>query len=145
MKLPDREIRKAISQSLSGTTVISPFGGGELDITVHDFRPPENKSEYVLMINQWADLDRETKCPENTWNCGITLDIVTKFPNTQGSRLLADIIQEEVWNLTRNLEVDGFHNEEQTMRSPDDLETMTSTENIYRKLIQYEFKLIEKN
>lgn len=144
MRLPDREIRKAISQALSGMTVVSPFGGAELDITVHDYRLPENKTEYVLMINQWADLDRDTKCPENTWNCGITLDIVTTFPNEQGSRLLADIIQEEVWNRTKSLSIDHFYNEEQTMRSPDDLETMTPTQNIYRKLIQYEFKLIEK-
>ena len=144
MKNPDKHIRKAFSDALSDLEVTNPYNSDEVSIPLSDFRIPQNKDFYILMTNQWTMPRYDSKCDKYSWTCGITLDIVTKFANYQGSRLFADEIKEAVMNLTEDLTIENFNKQRQDWNFPDDLEMMTSTENIYRKIIQYEFELTEE-
>lgn len=134
---PDKHIRKYFFDTLNNITVDTK------NITIHDYRVPENRDHYILMINQNMNPNRDNKCDIISWNCRITLDVVTIYKNGQGSRLFADNIKEKIMNLTQNISIDNFSVDEVEVDYPDDIQTMTPTQSIFRKLINYEFKLTE--
>lgn len=134
---PDKYIRAYFFDTLNNITVDTK------NITIHDYRVPENRDHYILMINQNMNPNRDHKCDIISWNCRITLDVVTIYKNGQGSRLFADNIKEKIMNLTQNISIDNFSVDEVEVDYPDDIQTMTPTQSIFRKLINYEFKLTE--
>lgn len=134
---PDKHIRKFFVDTLNNIEVDGKT------ITIHDYRVPQNKDAYILMINQSMDPNYDNKCGKYRWTCRITLDIVTIYKNNQGSRLLADNIKEEVMSLTKDIDIDNFLIENQEMTFPDDLHFLDNTQSIFRKLINYELILIE--
>lgn len=136
---PDKYIRKYFFDTLNNIDV-----NGNA-ITIHDYRVPTNKSAYILMQNQSSDGDNQTKCDTDKYTCRITLDVVTIYPNGQGSRLLADDIKERVMNLTQSISIDNFHLQSVSISYPDDLHLITPTQNIFRKLINYELTLTQIN
>jgi hypothetical protein len=99
-------------------------------------------TQYVLMTTQTNTVDKSTKCG-NRWESSILLDIVTTFngAGNYGSRLLADNILDKVRALTDSLTLDvasGLEVVYQSQDFPNDLVTVTSTENIYRKFMRIE-------
>jgi len=134
---PDKYIRKYFYDTLNNQVVDTKT------ITVHDFRAPTNKDAYILMINQSMTPNRDHKCDIVSWNCFIILDVVTVYDNISGSRVLADNIKEMVMNQTQNISVDHFSVDDVKITYPDDLNLITNTQSIFRKLINYEFKLTQ--
>lgn len=134
---PDKYIRKFFFNALNGKVVDGNA------ITIHDFRAPLNSNAYILMTNQSMTPNFDNKCDTVSWNCNITLDVVTVYQNVTGSRLLADNIKEMVMNNTSTISIDNFNVDNFTMTFPDDLNLITNTQSIFRKLINYEFKITE--
>lgn len=134
---PSKHIRKFFFDRLNNIVV-----DGKV-ITIHDYRIPENKNAYILMINQSMSDGQNNKCDVLTWDARITLDVVTIYDNVSGSRLLADDIMERVMNETQSINIGFFTVDKVSVEYPDDIQLMTPTQNIYRKIIQYNFKLTQ--
>lgn len=136
MKNPDKYIRQYFYSTLNNIEV------DDNTIKVYDYRVPQNDDFYILMVNQSSEKVQDTKCDTLAYDCRITLDIVTRFQGKNaGSRLLADNIKEKVMNLTQNITIQNFELSNLNISYPDDLYLITDTQNIFRKLIIYEFKL----
>lgn len=136
--LPDKWVRKAVYDAINDMVVDT------ITIPCYDTRVVANggKNHYVLMTTQTNSVDKTTKC-ENSYNSSILLDIVTSYQSSgnTGSRLLADNILDKVRELTDNLTLDvasGLTILKQTQDFPNDLATITDTENVFRKFVRLE-------
>ena len=170
--LPDKWIRKAIYDAINNAIVVNLLteevvllenidgdnintGGGSLlsstpwiSVPCYDTRVTANggKNHYVLMTTQTNTVNKDTKC-DNSWESSILLDIVTSFSGAgnTGSRLLADSILDKVRELTDVLVLDansGLKIITQTQDFPNDLSTITTTENIFRKFMRIELFIV---
>jgi hypothetical protein len=142
--LPDKWIRKAIFDVINNISVVDEMSGDVLVVKCYDSRVMADNdiTQYVLMTTQTNTVDKSTKCG-NRWESSILLDIVTTFngAGNYGSRLLADNILDKVRALTDSLTLDvasGLEVVYQSQDFPNDLVTVTSTENIYRKFMRIE-------
>jgi hypothetical protein len=142
--LPDKWIRKAIFDVINNISVVDEMSGDVLVVKCYDSRVMADNdiTQYVLMTTQTNTVDKSTKCG-NRWESSILLDIVTTFngAGNYGSRLLADNILDKVRELTDSLTLDvasGLEVVYQSQDFPNDLVTVTSTENIYRKFMRIE-------
>jgi hypothetical protein len=142
--LPDKWIRKAIYDVINNISVVDEMSGDVLVVKCYDSRVMADNdiTQYVLMTTQTNTVDKSTKCG-NRWESSILLDIVTTFngAGNYGSRLLADNILDKVRALTDSLTLDvasGLEVVYQSQDFPNDLVTVTSTENIYRKFMRIE-------
>ena len=143
-ELPDKWIRKAVSEALKGLI------GDSMEIPTYDMRVTNVANSdvpmhYILMSTQSNEVDKATKC-EYFWDSTILLDIVTSYdlPGNPGSRRLADDILNEVKDLTNDLVFDvqsGLEVINQRQSFPNDLNTLTSRESIFRKLMRLELKI----
>lgn len=137
LELPDKHVRKAVITALNGLNV-SGF-----DIPTYDSRANDNApSFYVLMTTQTNNEQKDNKCAPR-WNSSILLDIITRYDGSgnMGSRLMADNIANEVMKRTDNLTLEalsGLEIKRQVLSLPNDITTLTSTTNIFRKLIRLE-------
>ena len=136
--LPDKWVRKAVYDAINNMVVDT------IEIPCFDTRVVANggANHYVLMTTQTNSVDKTTKC-ENSYESSILLDIVTSYDGAGnvGSRLLADNIADKVRELTDNLTLDvasGLTILKQTQDFPNDIATITDTENVFRKLIRLE-------
>lgn len=134
---PDKYIRQYFFDTLNGQIVDGKT------ITIHDFRIPFNGTHYILMNAQSSEENKDNKCDVISYTSRINLDIVTIFEGVSGSRAFADDIKEMVMNATTNIQVPGFNVSNVTLSYPDDMEQITNTQTIFRKLITYEFKITE--
>ena len=134
---PDSHIRSYFFNTLNGQVVDNKT------ITIHDFRVPFNGTHYIIMNAQSSEPNRDNKCDIISYNARINLDIVTIFDGVSGSRLFADNIKEMVMNATQNITIAGFNVDEVNVTYPDDLDLLTNTQSIFRKLITYEFKITQ--
>ena len=142
--LPDKWIRKAIFSAINNMSVIDEITGDTLIVPCFDTRvtSSDDLTRYVLMTTQTNTVDKSVKCG-NRWESSILLDIVTTFNESgnYGSRLLADAILDKVRSLTNTLVLDvasGLEVVYQSQDFPNDLVTVTSTENVYRKFMRIE-------
>lgn len=137
LELPDHHVRKAVSDALSGLSVQGH------NIPTFDTRTNNSDpSYYVLMTTQTNNERKDNKCAPR-WSSSILLDIVTRYEGSgnMGSRLLADLIANEVLKRVDGLTLEtssGLLIKRQTVNLPNDITTLTSTTNIYRKLIRIE-------
>lgn len=140
-QLPDKWIRKAVSDVTDGFFVGSDF------IKCYDTRVTgDQKNSYILMTTQSNNVLKDTKCGYK-WESSILIEAVTRYPisGNTGSRLKADEIIDEVRSRTDNLTLNvasGLEIITQIQSFPNDLQTETDNEIIYRKFIRIEF-LIE--
>ena len=139
--LPDKWVRKAIFSKLNGIVVSGNT------IPCKDTRVTGNNipQHYILMTTQTNSVDKANKC-EFFWESSILLDIITTYDGTgnTGSRVLADDILDEVRNLTNNLVLDaasGLKVIIQTQDFPNDITTIISKENIFRKFMRLELTI----
>lgn len=138
LPLPDKWIRKAI-RSLIHNMVVDT-----VTVPCYDYRVSGNTipSAYVIMSTQSNVVNRRSKCG-GKWESDLLLEVVVKYQGTNnpGTRLLADNILDNVRSLTQNLTLDvasGLKIVDQTESFPNDLATITETENVFRKFIRYE-------
>lgn len=140
LPLPDKHVRKAVYNALSGMNVNST------EIPTYDTRVNDNSPNfYVIMSTQTNNELQENKCGSK-WQSSILLDVMTRYDGSgnMGSRLMADDIADEVITRTQNLTLDAASNlliKRQKLNLPNDITTLTSTTNIYRKLIRIELDI----
>lgn len=139
--LPDKWVRKAVWTAINNIVVDSQT------IPCYDTRVTDNTipQHYVLMTTQTNDVSKENKC-EHFWESDILLDVITSYDSTgnPGSRLLADNILDEVRSLTDALVLDvssGLTIIFNTQSFPNDLNTITPNESIYRKFVRLQLKI----
>jgi hypothetical protein len=139
--LPDKHIRKAVYDAVNNIVVDT------LTIPAYDSRVPGNviPQHFILMTTQTNQVNQMTKCGD-VWESSILIDIVTTYNGSgnTGSRLLADNILDAVRNATKNLVLSassGLVIQKQTQDFPNDIVTITSNENIFRKLMRLEFTI----
>ena len=103
----------------------------------------ENYKNYIVLSTQSNTVDKANKC-EYRWESSILIDIVTRYDisGNPGSRVMADDILDHVRIVTDNLTLDagsGLKIITQTQSFPNDIESMSDTQIVYRKLMRIEF------
>ena len=138
--LPDKWVRKSIYDAVSGN--ISLNG---IDIPIYDTRVTEDSEPqyYILMTTQNNNTLPDNKC-EDSYLSSILLDVICRYDGAgnYGSRLDADDIMEQLRALTYNLTLDVWSNLSivwQRQDFPNDINTVTDNEQVYRKLMRIEF------
>lgn len=142
--LPDKWVRKAISAVLNDVEVDSMLiPCYDLEVT----RGPnaDAPTHYILMTSQSNEVDKLSKC-DHLWESNIILDIVTRFPGqgNPGSRVLADDILDAARNATKDLQLDvasGLLIVRITQSFPQDINSKSGDENIFRKLMRLELTI----
>lgn len=134
--LPNKWVRKAISDLINGITVNGRF------IPCYDYRVtgPNIPDYYTIMTTQSNEVDMTIKCGYR-WESSILIEIFTRYPlpGNPGSRVLADDILDEVRELLNILELDEESDLEIIKKEfsfPSDLVTTTSNENVFRNFIR---------
>jgi len=133
--LPDKWIRKAFYDALNDIEVDG------FTIPVYDSRTSlDTPDHYILITTQSNEVDESIKC-EDRWESRCNIEIFTTF-SASVSRLLADNIVDRVRELTKDIQLDiesGLSIENSTVNYPNDLTTVTTTANVFRKFINYSF------
>jgi len=142
--LPDKWVRKAISAVLNNVEVQSML------IPCYDLEVTRdvNKSaprHYILMTAQSNEVDKNNKC-EWFWEANILIDVVTRYPGpgNPGSRVLADDILDAARDATKDIQLDiasGLSVVRITQSFPQDINSKSGDENIFRKLMRIEMTI----
>jgi carboxypeptidase C (cathepsin A) len=137
---PDKYIRKAVYDLINGIVV-----NGK-DIKCYDTQQTGNEpiQQYVLLTNQTKEIDKATKCGYN-WTTSLLIEIYTKTPSNgnSGSRLLVNDIEQAIYTLINpSLTIENFENQTQNVTFETQLETITTTEIVFRSFIRLNLTLI---
>ena len=137
--LPDKYIRKAIHSAINNMAVDGKT------IRCFDYRVTGRKipDYYTLITTQTNQVNKANKC-EYAWESSVLIDIFTRYEGAgnPGSRLFADNILDKVRELTNSLTLDVSSNLKivwQKQGFPNDIVSLTKTENVFRKFIRIEF------
>lgn len=124
---PNKYIRKAISEAISPSFLIF-----DSQVTGN-----LNPTEYVLMTTQTKQIDKATKC-NYRWVTYLLLDIVTIYngAGNVGSRLKVDDMENDIMQLIDNINITGFDVINRSYEFPDNLDSATATQNVYRNFIR---------
>ena len=140
-QLPDKWIRKAVFNAVNNLEV-----DGEV-IPCYDSRVSGKPipKYFILLSTQTNTVNKFNKC-ENVWESSILIDIITTYKGqgNTGSRLLADNILNKVRELTNTIILDsnsGLTVLRQIQSFPNDLVTITKTQNVFRKLMRIELTI----
>lgn len=137
MRNPDKFIRKAIFDALGGSAgfIIS----GKL-IKVYDSITPANDDFCVILSTQSGNDTQRDKCSIDR-DRSITIDCITRYKGVAGSRAMVDDIVEYILEKLDDLEIQSFEYINSSISFPSDIVNRTSTESIFRKLINYNLTL----
>ena len=124
---PNKWVRKAIIEAINGE-----YPCFDMQVTGNI-----NPSEYVIISTQSKEINKANKCNHN-WISYTLLDIVTIYngAGNVGSRLAVDNMQEFIENAVKNIEVDNFEVVNRSFKSPDGLDNISTTQNVYRNFIR---------
>ena len=136
---PDKHIRRAVFDLINGIIV-----NGKT-VNCFDTRVTGNAAadQYVLLTSQTKEVDKSTKCGYD-WITSLLIEIYTKTSanGNSGSRLLLNDIEQEVYSKIRpKITVLNFTNQTQNVTFETQLETVTTTENIFRSFIRLNLTL----
>tara|TARA_R110000823_G_scaffold14858_1_gene48829 strand:+ start:35 stop:463 length:429 start_codon:yes stop_codon:yes gene_type:complete len=136
---PDKYIRKAVFDLVNGIVV-----NGKT-INCFDTRVTGNAAadQYVLLTAQTKEVDKSTKCGYD-WITSLLIEIYTKTSanGNSGSRLLLNDIEQEVYSkISPKITVSNYTNQTQNVTFETQLETVTTTENIFRSFIRLNLTL----
>lgn len=124
-------------------TALTNFTVGSKSITVYPAIAPLKNvpNKYVLLTTQ-TRIDNETKCG-TWWECEITTDIVTRYPNGTGDITFAMSIGQSISALVQDvvLTLSGFSIRQRKQLPPQTLALQTDTEDIYRYLLTFYYKI----
>jgi hypothetical protein len=147
-QLPDKWVRKAIHTAINNCSVLDVLNSTNVTTPCYDSRVPTNgnKTHYVLMTTQTNRVAKTNKC-EDMYESSILLDIVTIYNGSGnvGSRVLADNILDKVRELTNDLVLDVTSSlvvQRQTQDFPNDIVSITKTQNVFRKLMRLELTIV---
>ena len=136
--LPDKWIRKSI-YNLINNIIVDGKTIPCYDTTVTD----QGKNFYVLISTQ-SSTQQKIEKTEDQWLSTVLVDVFTRYKKAgnTGSRLLAENIGDKIRELTDGLVLDsssGLSIIWQDTNFLPDIYSSTKNENVFRKLIQYEF------
>jgi hypothetical protein len=136
---PDKYIRKAVFDLVNGIVV-----NGKT-INCFDTRVTGNAAanEYVLLTAQTKEIDKSTKCGYD-WITSLLIEIYTKSSanGNSGSRVLVNDIEQAIYTLlSPKVTVLNYTNQTQNVTFETQLETVTTTENIFRSFIRLNLTL----
>jgi hypothetical protein len=136
---PDKYIRKAVFDLINGIVV-----NGKT-INCFDTRVTGNAAanEYVLLTAQTKEIDKSTKCGYD-WITSLLIEIYTKSSanGNSGSRVLVNDIEQAIYTLlSPKITVLNYTNQTQNVTFETQLETVTTTENIFRSFIRLNLTL----
>jgi hypothetical protein len=136
---PDKYIRKAVFDLVNGIIV-----NGKT-INCFDTRVTGNAAanQYVLLTAQTKEIDKSTKCGYD-WITSLLIEIYTKSSanGNSGSRVLVNDIEQSIYTLLRpKITVLNYTNQTQNVTFETQLETVTTTENIFRSFIRLNLTL----
>lgn len=134
MENPDKWIRIYFSTALSGMIFNAKT------VKVYDSHTPNNDDVLIILSTQTGSNDWERKCSVDK-NRTILIDVITRYKGNTGSRLLLDDIIEEIMVRTKNIVVENFSVNDWDISFPNEIITHTSTESIFRKIIQFNLNL----
>jgi len=137
---PDKHIRKAVFDLVNNITVSAKT------IKCFDSRVPTVSSlkEYVLLTSQTKNVLKPNKCAYQ-WETSLLIEIYTKNPSVgnPGSRVLLNDIEQAIYTLLLpKVTISGFTNLIQNITFETQLETITTTENIFRSFLRLNITLI---
>jgi hypothetical protein len=136
---PDKYIRKAVFYLVNGIVV-----NGKT-INCFDTRVTGNAAadQYVLLTAQTKEIDKSTKCGYD-WITSLLIEIYTKTSanGNSGSRVLVNDIEQAIYTLlSPKITVLNYTNQTQNVTFETQLETVTTTENIFRSFIRLNLTL----
>jgi len=137
MKDPNLDILNSYKDALFDLTV------GEIKIPVYSKSAPlKNVPKKYVILSSQTKAQNKTKC--NYWyECTITVQIVTRYPNGTGDLSFAILIGEEISQIIQENGIDlvDFHNIETMQNLTTDVILETDTENIFQYILIFNHKL----
>lgn len=134
MENPNKYIRKFFYNTLNGIVV-----GGQT-IKVYDSHSPNNDNILIILGTQTGSEDWQSKCSIDK-NRSLNLDVIVRKSGNIGSRAMLDDIVEEILTRTKDIQIENFTVQHYQVTMPNDLSTSTTTETIYRQIINYNFNI----
>jgi len=137
MKDPNLDILNSYKDALADLTV------GEIKIPVYSKSAPlKNVPKKYVILSSQTKAQNKTKC--NYWyECTITVQIITRYPNGTGDLSFAILIGEEISQIIQEngIELVDFHNIETMQNLTTDVILETDTENIFQYILIFNHKL----
>lgn len=134
MENPNKYIRKYFYDTLNGIVV-----NGQT-VKVYDSHTPNNDNFLIILSTQTGSEDWRDKCSIDK-NRSINLDVIVRKSGNVGSRAMLDDIVEKILSRTKEIEIENFKVQYWQVALTNDLTTSTSTETIYRQIINYNFNI----
>lgn len=134
MENPNKYIRKYFYETLNGIVV-----NGQ-SVKVYDSHTPNNDNFLIILSTQTGSEDWQSKCSVDK-NRSINLDVIVRKSGNVGSRAMLDDIVEQILSRTKEIQIENFNVQYWNVTMPTDLTTSTSTETIYRQIINYNFNI----
>lgn len=137
MKDPNLAVLNSYKDALSDLIV------GGIEIPVYSKSAPlKNVPKKYVILSSQTKAQNKTKC--NYWyECTITVQIVTRYPNGTGDLSFAMLIGEEISQIIQVYGIDliDFHNIETMQNLTTDVILETDTENIFQYILIFNHKL----
>lgn len=137
MKDPNLAILNAYKTALSNLKI------GDLDIPVYSKSAPlKNVPKKYVILSSQTKLQNKTKC-DYWYECTMTVQIVTRYPNGTGDLSFAMVIGEEIAEIIQveGIYIEGFHNIETMQLLSSEVILETDTENVFQYLLIFNHKL----
>jgi hypothetical protein len=137
MKDPNLDILNAYKVALASLTV------GGLAVPVYSKSAPlKNVPKKYVILSSQTKTQNKTKC--NYWyDCTMTVQIVTRYPNGTGDLSFAMVIGEEVQSIIQEdgITLVDFHNIETMQNLSTEVILETDTENVFQYILIFNHKL----
>jgi hypothetical protein len=137
MKEPNLDILNAYKTALASLIV------GGLAIPVYSKSAPlKNVPKKYVILSSQTKTQNKTKC--NYWyDCTMTVQIVTRYPNGTGDLSFAMVIGEEVQSIIQEdgITLVDFHNIETMQNLSTEVILETDTENVFQYILIFNHKL----
>ncbi len=137
MKDPNLAILNAYKSALAGLTV-----GGVAVPVYSKSAPLKNVPKKYVILSSQTKTQNKTKC--NYWyDCTMTVQIVTRYPNGTGDLSFAMVIGEEVQSIIQEdgITLVDFHNIETMQNLSTEVILETDTENVFQYILIFNHKL----
>lgn len=134
MENPNKYIRKYFFNTLNSIIVQGQT------VKVYDSHTPNNDNFLIILSTQTGSEDWQSKCSIDK-NRSINLDVIVRKSGNVGSRAMLDDIVEEILSRCKNIEIENFKVQYFNVTLPNDLSISTSTETIYRQIINFNFNI----
>jgi hypothetical protein len=137
MKDPNLSVLNAYKDALANLIV------GDVSIPVYSKSAPlKNVPKKYVILSSQTKAQNKTKC--GYWyDCTMTVQIVTRYPNGTGDLSFAMVIGQEVAEIIQEIGIDfvHFHNIETMQNLSTEVILETDTENVFQYILIFNHKL----